>query len=364
MFVAMHNHNNLADPDQFATPASFETALAMSDLFRVTLDIGHFVAGNNDPVAFISKHHDRIVNIHVRDRKRDNGPNRPFGQGDTPIREVLRLIRDNRYAIRAYLEYEYGSFRSSLEETRAMFQVLQGRAGMSRLRARLTRGLLIVALVGTRGAMGVDGQTTPQRDAGGYPAPTAALERGRTVYVLNHCHFCHGEDLTRANMGAANLTQSALVGADTDGNVIGAVVRAGLPNLQTAMPSYRELSSQEMVDLARYIHYLRQQAKYNELIQPTTTARGDAGRGRALFSGNGCASCHTSSHTLAGIARKLRPGRAARATPPPWSAETRGGRRADRRPIRTPEVARELHGGQRGRFVGVSSGAELIRVRN
>jgi len=122
MFVAMHNHNNLVDPDQFATPASFETALAMSDLFRVTLDIGHFVAGNNDPVAFIRQHHDRIVNIHVRDRKRDNGPTRPFGQGDTPIVEVLRLIRDNGYAIRAYLEYEYGSFRPSLEETQAMFQ--------------------------------------------------------------------------------------------------------------------------------------------------------------------------------------------------------------------------------------------------
>jgi cytochrome c oxidase cbb3-type subunit 3 len=176
---------------------------------------------------------------------------------------------------------------------------------MSRLRARLTRGLLIVALVGTLGAIGVNGQTTLQRDAGGYPAPTAALERGRTVYVLNHCHFCHGEDLTRANMGAANLTQSALVGADTDGNAIGAVVRAGLPNLQTAMPSYRELSSQEMVDLARYIHYLRQQAKYNELIQPAPTARGDAVRGRALFTGAGtCASCHTSSHALAGIALK------------------------------------------------------------
>jgi sugar phosphate isomerase/epimerase len=122
MFVAMHNHNNLVDPDQFATPASFETALAMSELFRVTLDIGHFVAGNNDPVAFIRAHHDRIVNVHVRDRQRDNGPNRPFGEGDTPIKEVLRLIRDNRYPIRAYLEYEYGSFRSSLEETQTMFQ--------------------------------------------------------------------------------------------------------------------------------------------------------------------------------------------------------------------------------------------------
>jgi sugar phosphate isomerase/epimerase len=114
--VAMHNHNNLVDPDQFATPASFEQALAMSDRFQVTLDIGHFVAGNNDPVAFIARHHARIVNIHIRDRKRNNGPSRPWGQGDTPIAEVLRLIRDNRYPIRCYLEYEYGSFRSSTEE--------------------------------------------------------------------------------------------------------------------------------------------------------------------------------------------------------------------------------------------------------
>lgn len=122
MFVAMHNHNNLADPDQFATPRSFEQALAMSPHFKVTLDIGHFTAGNNDPIAFIREHHDRIVNIHVRDRKRNNGPNRPFGQGDTPITDVLRLIRDNRYPIRCYLEYEYGSFRSSLDETKTCFQ--------------------------------------------------------------------------------------------------------------------------------------------------------------------------------------------------------------------------------------------------
>ena len=117
-FVAMHNHNNLADPDQFATPASFETALAMSPWFKATLDIGHFVAGNNDPLAFIEKHHDRIVNIHVRDRKRNNGRNMPFGQGDTPIREALRMIRDNKYPIRCYIEYEYGSFRSSTEEVK------------------------------------------------------------------------------------------------------------------------------------------------------------------------------------------------------------------------------------------------------
>ena len=129
MFVAMHNHNNLSDPDQFATPQSFETALAMSNFFYVTLDIGHFTAGNNDAVAFIRRHHDRIKNIHVRDRKRDNGPNRPFGQGDTPIKEVLRLIRDNKYPIRAYLEYEYGSFRSSLDEVKTCFEYCKDALG-------------------------------------------------------------------------------------------------------------------------------------------------------------------------------------------------------------------------------------------
>ncbi len=122
MFVAMHNHNNLFDPDQFATAESFEKALAMSEYFYVTLDIGHFTAGNNDAVAFIRKHHDRIVNIHIRDRKRNNGPNRPFGQGDTPIKEVLQLIRDNHYPIRCYIEYEYGSFRFSVEEVKACLE--------------------------------------------------------------------------------------------------------------------------------------------------------------------------------------------------------------------------------------------------
>ncbi len=121
MYVAMHNHNNLADPDQFATPHSFEQALDMSPYFKATLDIGHFVAGNNDPLAFIEKHHDRIVNIHVRDRKRNNGRGTPPGQGDTPIKEVLRLIRDKRYNIRCYLEYEYGSFATSRDETKRMF---------------------------------------------------------------------------------------------------------------------------------------------------------------------------------------------------------------------------------------------------
>jgi sugar phosphate isomerase/epimerase len=124
--VAMHNHNNLVDPDQFATPGSFEKALAMSPWFQCTLDTGHFTAGNNDAVAFLKEHHERITNVHLRDRKRNNGPNRPFGMGDTPLKEIMLTIRDNKWPIRCYIEYEYGSFRPSADEVKACMEYCRG----------------------------------------------------------------------------------------------------------------------------------------------------------------------------------------------------------------------------------------------
>ena len=164
---------------------------------------------------------------------------------------------------------------------------------------------LIVAMAAPAVAAGMRLDARQERDAGGYRAPTAALERGRAVYVLNHCHFCHGVDLTRATMGAANLSQSAFVGADVDGNMIGPLVKAGLPNLQTAMPSYTDLTSEEIVDLARYIHFLRQQARFRELTRVADTVSGDAAAGQAYFMGAaGCQTCHSPTGDLAGIGRK------------------------------------------------------------
>lgn len=176
------------------------------------------------------------------------------------------------------------------------------------LRVLQERARLAVAAAGILATpwWGAAQQQQPQQDAGGSKAPTAALERGRAVYVLNHCHFCHGKDLTRATMGAANLVESALVGSDQDGEWIGPLIRAGLPDLQTAMPSYRDLTAEEMVDLARYIHFLRQQAKYKELVvSPAPAAAGDAQAGRTYFNGVGnCASCHSPLADLAGASRK------------------------------------------------------------
>jgi mono/diheme cytochrome c family protein len=104
-------------------------------------------------------------------------------------------------------------------------------------------------------------------------------------------------------MGAANLATSTLVGRDQNGNLIGAVVRAGLPNLQTSMPQYYDYIDQQIADLAAYVHYLRQQRRYKELI--AVKDGGDANLGRLYFNGAGnCRSCHSSESDLAGIARK------------------------------------------------------------
>ena len=106
-------------------------------------------------------------------------------------------------------------------------------------------------------------------------------------------------------MGAANLSQSPFVGSDEDGNMIGPLVKAGLPNLQTAMPSYAELTSEEIVDLARYIHFLRQQARFRELSQLSDTPAGDRTAGEAYFNGAAnCRSCHSVTGDLANIGRK------------------------------------------------------------
>jgi sugar phosphate isomerase/epimerase len=125
MLLAVHGHSNLSDPNQFATPESFEQALAMSPHYRVNLDIGHFSAAGFDSVAFIRAHHDRITNLHIKDRKNHDGPNVPFGQGDTPIKPVMQLLKTQRYPIPAYVEYEYAGSGSSTQEVAKCLQYVE-----------------------------------------------------------------------------------------------------------------------------------------------------------------------------------------------------------------------------------------------
>jgi len=101
MLAGFHGHAEV-------TPAIFDELLAIGPYIGANVDLGHFVAGNSiSPVPVLTKHHDRITHIHVKDRKMHGGPNMPFGQGETPIIEVLRLLRDKRWNIQATIEFEY-----------------------------------------------------------------------------------------------------------------------------------------------------------------------------------------------------------------------------------------------------------------
>ena len=121
MVVAVHNHSNIKDPNEFATPESFAAATALSKYFKVNLDIGHFTAANYDAVAYLREHHDTITNLHVKDRKRDQGDNTPWGTGDTPIREVMALVKRERWPIRAYVEYEYRGESGAIDEVKECY---------------------------------------------------------------------------------------------------------------------------------------------------------------------------------------------------------------------------------------------------
>lgn len=119
MPVAMHNHSNVDDPNEFATPQSFMTALAMSPFYRINLDIGHFTAADFNALEFMAAQKDKISNLHLKDRKKHQGDNVIWGTGDTPIKEALAWLQKEKSQVRAYIEYEYPGTRGAVAETKA-----------------------------------------------------------------------------------------------------------------------------------------------------------------------------------------------------------------------------------------------------
>jgi sugar phosphate isomerase/epimerase len=100
LMVGYHGHTETG-------PKEWENVFSYARHNGANLDIGHFIAGNKtSPVPFLKQHHARVTHIHVKDKTFDNR-NVPFGQGDTPIKEVLQLIRDNKWPIQATIEFEY-----------------------------------------------------------------------------------------------------------------------------------------------------------------------------------------------------------------------------------------------------------------
>ncbi len=110
----------------FEGPADFARAMeGRSELLGINLDIGHFSASGHDPVAYFRAHQDRIYSLHVKDRDKDAAHTyRKFGEGATPIAEVLRLARDLKFRYAANIEYEMDE-KDPTEGVRHAFQYVK-----------------------------------------------------------------------------------------------------------------------------------------------------------------------------------------------------------------------------------------------
>ena len=102
-----HTHGQVADPG-----FSFDRAISYSPANMINLDAGHYFGATGlHPNEVIVKYHDRMRSIHIKDK---TGPkhatpdaNKPFGEGETPIGDVLLLLKKEKWPISVDVEMEY-----------------------------------------------------------------------------------------------------------------------------------------------------------------------------------------------------------------------------------------------------------------
>jgi mono/diheme cytochrome c family protein len=151
-------------------------------------------------------------------------------------------------------------------------------------------GVLIAVSTWTVGAQRRDYPNRPAADP-------AAVERGKALYGVN-CQFCHGAD-TRGGDSGPSLLRSGIVLDDQHGELIAPVVRAGRPG----MPKF-SLTDDQIADVAAFVHTFRAAGYDESRVKPPSIVVGDARAGETFFNAK-CASCHSPSGDLRGIAAKI-----------------------------------------------------------
>ncbi|HWE35753.1 MAG TPA: sugar phosphate isomerase/epimerase [Isosphaeraceae bacterium] len=103
IWIGFHNHTNnvpvLDRPDPI---------LDYGPYIGFNLDVGHYFAGTKgkSPIPVLEKYHDRIVSLHLKDRTVDGG-NVPWGTGGTPLKEILQLMKKEKWTFPGDIEVEY-----------------------------------------------------------------------------------------------------------------------------------------------------------------------------------------------------------------------------------------------------------------
>ena len=153
---------------------------------------------------------------------------------------------------------------------------------------------------------------TPPGPAGGGPAAPggglgatprraqdkAAVDRGKGLFGVS-CGFCHGSDARGGSTGP-NLWRSALILTDLSGVEIAKVIREGRPD--KGMPPLA-LPDGQISDIVAYLHSLPVGGRDQVQRRPPSIVVGIAAAGERYFQRT-CASCHSASGDLKGLASK------------------------------------------------------------
>jgi cytochrome c oxidase cbb3-type subunit 3 len=143
---------------------------------------------------------------------------------------------------------------------------------------------------------------TPAAAQRGAPPPPGS---GEALFTAN-CAFCHGRDATGGASGP-DLTDSALVEQDVNGDQMIPVIRSGRP--EKGMPSFAALPEADIRKIVDYVHARKKDVDANpgrrRKVSAEDISTGNADAGRTYFDAN-CKSCHSPTGDLSGVATKFR----------------------------------------------------------
>lgn len=159
-------------------------------------------------------------------------------------------------------------------------------------------------------------------------ASPEVIERGKAVYGVN-CSSCHGADLRGGDEGGPSLLRSLAALSDQHGEVISPIVHGSRQD--KGMPGFN-LTESDTTAVAEYIHSVLAkvgvQARPPGAVDPGTlnVLVGNATEGETYFKSK-CASCHSTTGDLKGIAAKYSDPRSLQNT---WVSGGGGGGRGGR----------------------------------
>jgi cytochrome c oxidase cbb3-type subunit III len=180
-------------------------------------------------------------------------------------------------------------------------------------------------------------ETAPQqRRLVAYPdrpkAPQEVLDRGKAIYGVS-CAFCHGSDAGGGEIGP-NLLRSGVVLEDQNGELIAPIVHGA--RVDKGMPRI-DITDAQIEDVVAWLHSLHVASRTNTPVVEINIVTGDATAGRAFFQKT-CASCHSATGDLKGIATRFPDPKVLQQT---WLLPGGGGGRSPAGLVSSPE--RGLH---------------------